>query len=109
LNVVYGAGTNRWISDISTTFDIISQQAFHEEGIRKACWKQPFKFWMPIYINEKHASNARRYFEASVRRILDKPFNPSDVLVILPKLMSTMVVELSNQKSHGTYRTFLIR
>jgi hypothetical protein len=104
LNVVYGAGTNRWISDISTTFDIISQQAFHEEGIRKACWKQPFKFWMPIYINEKHASNARRYFEASVRRILDKPFNPSDVLVILPKLMSTMVVELSNQKSHASMK-----
>ena len=102
MNVDFGEGNRTWIAGISTTFDIISKTAFHGDGIRKACWKQPFKYWMPIYINDRHANLAKRYFQSSIERIIGTSFKPTDVLTILPKLMCTMVVEVGNMKSHGT-------
>jgi len=46
------------IDKITSTLDLLSYTAYHEDGIRKSVWKQRFTHFLPLYITAQHANRA---------------------------------------------------
>ncbi len=92
------------IDKISSTLDLLSFEAFHEDGIRRSVWKVPFTNWMPLFINKDHGERALPLLKKSLAVLCQKPehrFKPEMALEVLPKLMNTMVVNMMSGNLHG--------
>ena len=74
-------------------------------------WNEPFTHFLPVYIDERHGERAMKLVERTLSLLCtgrDWEFRPSHVLEILPKLMSTMVVDLNNGSVHVSIKGNLI-
>ena len=95
------------IKSIQTSLDIISLRAFMNHKLRLSSFNTRFSHWIPIYINEKHGKKAMYLAERSISIICTgnhSNFKPSMVLEIFPKIMSTMVVEVTSGKTHASLK-----
>jgi len=91
------------IDKLTSTLDLISREAFYEDGLRKSVWKVPFTNWIPLYINENHAERAFPFLKKSLAELClkkENQFNPEMALEIFPRLMNTMVVSLMSGNLH---------
>ncbi len=113
---------NGKLAYITTTFDLVSYEAFMKEKVRKAVYKEPFTHWLPLYINKvcfygkipptaanfslkQHAVNAIPLAtEAMVKICADcyGHFEPWMVLEVIPKLMNSMVVSVMSGKLYAS-------
>lgn len=83
------------VSELTSELDLLSSTAFNAQGVRKGVWKQPFDYFLPLVINADHARRARAELESCVSKLAgSRSFTPLDVLAVVPRLMSTMVVQL---------------
>lgn len=68
-------------------------------------WKESFTHWLPIYINKEHFSRAKPMIARATADILNvKDFLVEDVMVVLPKLMSSMTVALMAGNLHASIK-----
>jgi hypothetical protein len=66
--------------------------------------QEPFQYWLPLFINKEHHRKALPLFMKYIPGIVNKTmFHTNDVATILPKLMSTMVVDVMSEKKHGNF------
>eukprot|EP01114_Cavostelium_apophysatum_P015647 TRINITY_DN4309_c0_g1_i1.p1 TRINITY_DN4309_c0_g1~~TRINITY_DN4309_c0_g1_i1.p1 ORF type:complete len:1000 (-),score=330.36 TRINITY_DN4309_c0_g1_i1:12-2684(-) len=91
------------IDKIDSTLDLISHEAYEEDGVRKSVWKEPFKLWMPLFICPDHVERALPLLENSLAQLCkERKFRPDMALEVLPKLMNTMVVSLMKGDLHAS-------
>ncbi|KAL6069472.1 Ubiquitinconjugating enzyme subfamily protein [Balamuthia mandrillaris] len=108
LNIELGVNRHHnwsFISQISCITELLSAHAFYYEGVRKTAWKKPFQYWIPVYISAAHWQKARPYWRHAVQSITEAPrYNPMLALEVLPKLMSTMTVQLMTGETFASFR-----
>lgn len=84
--------------------DIISYTAFHECNVRKTPYKEPFSYWMPLYITEEHFQRALPHIKRMLIQLCPEyrssSFDPHMAINALPKLMNTMIVLVMNNGTH---------
>lgn len=114
----------------SSPLDLLSLQAFDEEGIRTGVWggrSEAFDHFLPLIFNDGHAAKAFQKIEETVYRIMKRcafpildgqrkhsrrnqiqhqhfnKFHPYMIFQLLATLMNSMVVELMNsaEQSRG--------
>eukprot|EP01080_Neovahlkampfia_damariscottae_P005218 gene5218-8830_t len=95
------------IKSIQSSLDIISLRAFMNHKLRQSSFNTRFSHWIPIYINDEHGKKAMYLAERSISIICTgnhSNFKPSMVLEIFPKIMSTMVVEVTSGKTYASLK-----
>jgi len=95
------------IDYISSTMDLMSSEAI-DRGVRLTQWNEAFKTWIPVFLTQDHFQRAKLRFERSM--VILSPhwgtsrFLPFMVLEVIPKIMNTMVVLLSDKGLEVTDR-----
>jgi len=95
------------IKEINTSLDLLSRTAFYVEHVRHSVMKEKFTHWLPLYICPEHSVKARAMAKESISWLCTKTadsFDPMMVLKILPKIMSSMVVQLASKKKHASIK-----
>jgi len=93
------------ISSISSPLDLLSYTAYYKLNVRKSVWKEPFEYWLPIFINRKHGIRAVPIAKAMLSCIFQSSyFSPDHAFKIFPKLMNTMVVTIMNGSVHASIK-----
>jgi ubiquitin-protein ligase len=104
LNIEMDRSGNKIIG-ANTPLDILSYSAFHDQGIRCGAWKEPFRYFLPLYINPQHAKSAMPILEQSINHIYGiREFDPLCALDLLCKLMKKMVVDVMSDHMHASIR-----
>jgi hypothetical protein len=57
------------LNTVSSWLELLSFEAFSECNVRKSVWKEPFRFWLPIFITEEHADRGRAVCERMLMAI----------------------------------------
>ncbi|KAL0488051.1 ubiquitin conjugating enzyme E2 [Acrasis kona] len=72
LESVLGIGINLRRNPISNVLsyadsplDVLSWKAYTDHRVVKGVWRQPFEFWLPLYINKEHAGRAWPLFRGN--------------------------------------------
>ena len=98
---------NGEINSINPVLDLVGIKAFMRDQVRKGVFKEPFQDWFPIYINAEHGAKAFHLGKKAISMICKgdtKHFSPEQALVIFPKLMSTMVVNIMKGSMYHSIR-----
>jgi ubiquitin-protein ligase/stress response protein SCP2 len=87
---------------VYSSMDILSLTAFRDIGVRRNVWNEKFNAWLPLYLNDEHFERALPYIKALCVQLSPqggpgKLFFPSMVLDVLPKLLCTFVVLISDR------------
>lgn len=95
---------------IYSSMDLISKEAYLG-GLRKTVWKEKFTEWLPIYITHEHFKRALPDIEKTILALCphykaDK-FQPQMVVDVIPKLMNTMIVLLSDHGVHASQKALI--
>jgi len=88
------------IQTIKSNFDLLSIYAFNNLHVRKSAANLSFAYWMPVFINPEHGVKAYPLAKKAISMIYEgntTQFQPFMVLDILPKIMTTLVVELAQE------------
>ena len=92
------------ICNIDPKLDLLSAKSFHDYGIRMNVWKEPFSFWLPVYINVEHGKRAMPWCKRMICSMMSykkyKQWSPYLVLKVIPTLMNTMVVKVMKGELH---------
>jgi stress response protein SCP2/ubiquitin-protein ligase len=94
------------IDYIYSSMDLLSSEAFFEHKVRKTVWKEEFTNWLPLYITQDHFERAIPYIEKTLLRLSphwrSQRFVPTMALEVIPKLMNTMIVLISDKGIHAS-------
>lgn len=102
------------VKEVSTSKDFLCLRAFVNEGIRLDLDNEAFQMWMPLYFGETNVDKTLHLLKKSLSMICTgttKRFEESQVMEVLPKLQTTLIVEmLKNKKIVSTklLRLFLM-
>jgi Ran GTPase-activating protein (RanGAP) involved in mRNA processing and transport/uncharacterized tellurite resistance protein B-like protein len=94
---------------IKSLLSFLSLRAFINHNLRLSANNEKFTHFMPIFINPNHGKKAMHLAKRSMSIICTgnhKNFQPDMALQILPKLMSSMVVEIMSGKKHASLSAF---
>lgn len=120
LEDVLGVGVNFTVNPktknvdyVELTQDLLSETAFQTNRIRKDAFGNSFKLFLPLYFTEEHFKRALPAIEKTVYRLCSpsareghRYFQPFMVLDVLPKLMNTFTVLLSDEGVFASHKTF---
>jgi stress response protein SCP2 len=89
--------------------ELLSSSAYHgTDRVRHTTWNEPFKLWLPVFIGPDHFSRARLSIERTLVQLSphwrSSRFHPHMVLEVLPKLLNTLVVLVSDKGVHCSDR-----
>merc|ERR1712224_341504 len=96
-----GVGISRERRNIATAAELISKEAF-DGGLRQNTNKSAFEFFLPVWVNEKHAA-ARQDWRETVKQscleINTKAFEgrggeTNAYMQVFPRLINQMIVEM---------------
>eukprot|EP01127_Copromyxa_protea_P009055 TRINITY_DN2105_c0_g1_i3.p1 TRINITY_DN2105_c0_g1~~TRINITY_DN2105_c0_g1_i3.p1 ORF type:complete len:1094 (+),score=237.25 TRINITY_DN2105_c0_g1_i3:915-4196(+) len=94
------------IDHIYTTSDLLCAGSYFQEKVRHTVWKEQFTYWMPLYIDQEHFSRALPFIEKSTVRLSEhwktQKFSPYMLAEVIPKMMNTMVILLSDKGVHAS-------
>eukprot|EP00928_Gymnodinium_smaydae_P037571 TRINITY_DN26057_c0_g6_i1.p1 TRINITY_DN26057_c0_g6~~TRINITY_DN26057_c0_g6_i1.p1 ORF type:complete len:628 (-),score=104.74 TRINITY_DN26057_c0_g6_i1:271-2154(-) len=95
-----GVGVSRERRNLATAGELLSKEAY-DGGLRQSTNKSPFEFFLPVWINEKHAASSpswRHALEKSYVQIGQTIFETQDddaaILEVFPRLINQMIVEM---------------
>jgi ubiquitin-protein ligase len=97
-DVVLGVGVSAGAKTMSSEFDLLSQQAYHELNVRVSVHHVPFEYWLPLPISRLHWDRARDGAYATLEVLKQKECfkydNPTKVQVLY-QFMNDIVVRLN--------------
>jgi len=95
-----GVGVSRQRKNLGTAAELLSKNAF-DGGLRQNTDKSAFEFFLPVWINERHASNSPAWCKAlqkSYTQMGSQVFQVSKeedcILEVFPRLINQMIVEV---------------
>jgi len=120
LEDVLGVGVNFTINPktknvdyVELTQDLLSETAFQTNRIRKDAFGNSFKLFLPLYFTEEHFKRALPSIEKTIYRLCSpsardglRQFHPFMVLDVLPTLINTFTVLLSDEGVSASHKTF---
>ncbi|KAI9366021.1 hypothetical protein DFJ73DRAFT_806731 [Zopfochytrium polystomum] len=74
----------------SSTFDVLSLDAFKKGRIRRTPWGERFSHFMPLAINIDHFRRSRRHIERAIMALNSRPDDTFDLSLIIPTLAKWM-------------------
>ncbi|KAJ3032829.1 hypothetical protein HK097_005064, partial [Rhizophlyctis rosea] len=115
--------TGRKKYTLSSEFDLLSIEAFHDHGVSTAVWGEPFNAFLPLVLEEAHYQRAKGEIERSLMWLAGKGegtrsisgkagdvvgtvnFEPWVGVEVIAKMMNQMVVDLmKNVDDEGAKR-----
>jgi len=94
------------IDCIYSTMDLLSREAFVDNKVRLSVWKESFTNWLPLYITKDHFARAAPHLEKTFVQLCyhwkTTKFSPHMVAEVIPKIMNTLVVLLSDNGVHAS-------
>mmetsp|Transcript_6714 Transcript_6714/g.17280 ORF Transcript_6714/g.17280 Transcript_6714/m.17280 type:complete len:853 (-) Transcript_6714:134-2692(-) len=97
------------IDYISVSQDLISQTAFAKNKVRSDVFGNKFQLFLPLYFSEEHFQRALPMIRKTVARLCPEKkcgFQPSMVLDVFPKIITTFVVLLSDEGVSASRKSF---
>merc|ERR1719197_2348033 len=95
-----GIGVSRERRNLTTAAELLSKEAF-DGGLRQSTNKSAFEFFLPVWINEAHASKCEAWRESlrnSYMQIGRNAYQVSSdddaILEVFPRLINQMIVEV---------------
>lgn len=104
---------NNYIKSLESCFDMISFEAF-KQGVRHDASNNKFSHWIPLYINAEHGKRALPILKQAMGFLMTdsmnnlNTFEPNWILIIFPKLLSSMTVSLMSEEVHTSLRALEI-
>lgn len=95
------------IKSIQSPLDLVSLRAFMNHDLRLSAANEKFTHWLPLFLNAEHGKKAMHLAKRALSIICtgtNKNFKPDQVLNVIPRLMSTMVVEVMSGKAHASIK-----
>lgn len=83
-----------------------------QDKIRKTVWNESFTHWIPLYINQAHFDSSLSFLQRSVVKLCPdwetRNFSPYMICDVIPKIMNTMVVLLSDKGIHASEKALSV-
>jgi ubiquitin-protein ligase len=107
-DALLGVGIYRKGKNLGTAGELLSHEAY-KGGLRQSTDKSPFEFFLPVWINQKHAaSNPKwsRVLRDSYLEIGKKVYNAEGddaaILEVFPRLINQLIVEMMRPDQEKT-------
>jgi len=95
-----GVGVSREKNNLATAGELLSKEAF-DEGLRQNTNKSAFEFFLPVWINAKHAEQSKSWCDtlsSSVKKIGQVAYGTADeisaIMEVYPRLINQLIVEM---------------
>jgi len=95
-----GVGISRNRQNLSTAAELLSKEAF-DGGLRMSTNKEPFEYYLPVWINEVHASKSVAWQQALKHSYMQmgsgvyQVSGEDDAIIeVFPRLINQMIVEV---------------
>ena len=100
---------------ISMSQDLLSKTAFEQHHIRSDAFGNSFQLFLPLYFTEEHFQRALTPIRHTIVKLASSSGRKSDplepfenvVLDVLPKIINTFVVLLSDQGISASHKSFI--
>ena len=87
--------------NITTAAELLSKEAY-DGGLRQNTNKSPFEFFLPVWVNEAHATNQvvwretliKTCSEIGVKALGSEGGEDGAILEVFPRLINQMIVEM---------------
>lgn len=95
------------IRSVSTTLDLLSIQAYMKCGVRTSLSNEKFTHFLPLYfgIEKEKTMFLAEHAIGLICKGSTRKFEPSQVLEVLPKMLLTLVVDMTNEALHHSYKS----
>jgi len=99
----------RRVDYISSTMDILSLQAHKADKVELSLWGESFDELLPLYISDDHFGRALPQIRKVITRLAPEwrtggRFEPEMVLDVIPKIMTTLIVQIADKGVHASER-----
>jgi stress response protein SCP2 len=95
---------------ISMSQDIISEEAFHENGAKTDVFGEEYKLFLPLYFSQHHFERAlptiKKIIKGLTTHFYSSSFDPSMILDVFPKIVNTFVVLVADSGLTASRKTF---
>mmetsp|Transcript_6428 Transcript_6428/g.8450 ORF Transcript_6428/g.8450 Transcript_6428/m.8450 type:complete len:814 (-) Transcript_6428:470-2911(-) len=95
---------------INMSQEILSMKAFDEKRVRSDVFGKDFKLFLPLYFSEEHFKRALPRIRKTIVRLCPERkvsrFEPLMVLDVLPKIVNTFVVLVSDEGLSASRKSF---
>jgi len=95
-----GVGVSRAKNNLASAGELLSKEAF-DEGLRQNTNKSAFEFFLPVWINAKHAEQSKSWCDtlsSSVRTIGEVAYGTTEeisaIMEVYPRLINQLIVEM---------------
>merc|ERR1719230_2495507 len=96
-----GVGVSRHSKNLATAGELLSKAAY-DDGLRQNTNKSAFEFFLPVWINEKHAASQPEWRDTLRKSCMDINFNALNggggevgaYMQVFPRLINQMIVEM---------------
>jgi len=95
-----GVGLSREKKNLATAAELLSLEAFNG-GLRQNTNKSAFEFFLPVWINQKHAADSKEWRETLRKsymgigsKVYEVGSEDNAILEVFPRLVNQMVVEM---------------
>lgn len=120
LEDVIGVGANYTVNPktknvdyVELSQDLLSESAFQKDRVRKDAFGNTFKLFLPLYFTKEHFSRGLPAIEKTIFRLCSpsdrdgyRQFHTSMVLDVLPKLINTFTVLLSDEGISACHKSY---
>jgi len=102
-----GVGVSRKGKNLSTPAELLSLEAY-KGGLRQSTDKLPFEFFLPVWINQKHAAASKTWPAVltksclEIGKIYDVKNEEEAILEVFPRLINQMIVEMMRPDQEKT-------
>ena len=94
------------IRSLSTTVDVLSLKAFMKDSVRISLTNEKFTHFLPLYFGD-HKERTLYLVRKALSMISEgstRKFEPRMIMEIMPKLLSTLVVDMMNEALHSSLK-----
>lgn len=90
--------------------DLLSATSFEKDNIRSDAFGSEFKAYLPLYFSEEHFQRSLPLIKQTIRKLCPEKkstsFHPSMVIDVIPKIVNTFVVLVSDEGLAASEKSF---